>query len=113
MVTDQSATEAVLLPQIVVTANPLGSALFDLVSPVSVLSGKELSFRQESTLGETLSKLPGVSSTYFGPNSSRPVIRGLDGDRVRIMQNGVGMLDVSALSPDHASNRRPIGSRSD
>ncbi|MDP1855010.1 MAG: TonB-dependent receptor plug domain-containing protein, partial [Candidatus Nitrotoga sp.] len=108
VVTDQSATEAILLPQIVVTANPLGSALFDLVSPVSVLSGKELSFRQESTLGETLSNLPGVSSTYFGPNSSRPVIRGLDGDRVRIMQNGVGMLDVSALSPDHATAIDPL-----
>ncbi|RFC39424.1 MAG: TonB-dependent Receptor Plug Domain, partial [Candidatus Nitrotoga sp. CP45] len=107
-VTDQSATEAILLPQIVVTANPLGSALFDLVSPVSVLSGKELSFRQESTLGETLSNLPGVSSTYFGPNSSRPVIRGLDGDRVRIMQNGIGMLDVSALSFDHATAVDPL-----
>ncbi|CAH1202521.1 Zinc-regulated outer membrane receptor [Candidatus Nitrotoga sp. BS] len=96
------------MPQIVVTANPLGSALFDLVSPVSVLSGKELSFRQESTLGETLSKLPGISSTYFGPNASRPIIRGLDGDRVRIMQNGIGMLDVSALSFDHATAVDPL-----
>ena len=108
VVTEQAENEAVLLPQIVVTANPLGSALFDLVSPVSVLSGKDLSFRQESTLGETLSKLPGVSSTYFGPNASRPVIRGLDGDRVRIMQNGVGMLDISALSPDHATTVDPL-----
>ncbi|WP_239251132.1 TonB-dependent receptor, partial [Candidatus Nitrotoga sp. M5] len=96
------------LQPVVVTANPMGSALIDLVSPVSVLSGKELSFRQESTLGETLSKLPGISSTYFGPNASRPVIRGLDGDRVRIMQNGVGMLDVSALSPDHATAVDPL-----
>jgi iron complex outermembrane receptor protein len=108
VVTEQAANEPVFMPPVVVTANPLGSALFDLVSPVSVLSGKELSFRQESTLGETLSKLPGVSSTYFGPNSSRPVIRGLDGDRVRIMQNGVGMLDVSALSPDHATTVDPL-----
>ncbi|BBJ22379.1 TonB-dependent receptor [Candidatus Nitrotoga sp. AM1P] len=106
--TEQAENEAIILPPIVVTANPLGSALFDLVSPVSVLSGKDLSFRQESTLGETLSKLPGVSSTYFGPNASRPVIRGLDGDRVRIMQNGVGMLDVSALSPDHATTVEPL-----
>ncbi|MFZ1548209.1 MAG: Plug domain-containing protein, partial [Candidatus Nitrotoga sp.] len=107
-VTEQAANEATLLPPVVVTANPLGSALFDLVSPVSVLSGKELSFRQESTLGETLSKLPGISSTYFGPNASRPVIRGLDGDRIRIMQNGVGTLDVSALSPDHATAVDPL-----
>jgi len=108
VVTEQAENEPILLPPIVVTANPLGSALFDLVSPVSVLSGKDLSFRQESTLGETLSKLPGISSTYFGPNASRPVIRGLDGDRVRIMQNGVGMLDVSALSPDHATTVDPL-----
>ena len=107
-ITDQPANEPVFMPPIFVTANPLGSALIDLVSPVSVLSGKDLSFRQESTLGETLSKLPGVSSTYFGPNASRPVIRGLDGDRVRIMQNGVGMLDVSALSPDHAPLRSDL-----
>jgi len=107
-VAEQAANEAILLQPVVVTANPLGSALFDLVSPVSVLSGKELSFRQESTLGETLSKLPGISSTYFGPNASRPVIRGLDGDRVRIMQNGVGTLDVSALSPDHATAVDPL-----
>ena len=108
VVTEQAENEPILLPPVVVTASQLGSALFDLVSPVSVLSGKDLSFRQESTLGETLSKLPGVSSTYFGPNSSRPVIRGLDGDRIRIMQNGVGMLDVSSLSPDHATAVDPL-----
>ncbi|MEQ1743076.1 MAG: hypothetical protein ABL869_11355, partial [Candidatus Nitrotoga sp.] len=53
-VTEHAENEPAVLPQIVVTANPLGSALFDLVSPVSVLTGKDLSFRQESTLGETL-----------------------------------------------------------
>ncbi|MEO6421879.1 MAG: TonB-dependent receptor, partial [Candidatus Nitrotoga sp.] len=108
VVTEQATNQPVFMQPVVITANPLGSALFDLVSPVSVLSGKDLSFRQESTLGETLSKLPGISSTYFGPNASRPVIRGLDGDRVRIMQNGVGMLDVSALSPDHATAVDPL-----
>lgn len=89
------------LPPVVVTANPLGSRLFDLVPPVSVLGGRELSQRHESALDETLNGLPGVSSTYFGPNTGCPVIRGLDADRVRLMQNGLGMLDVSALSPDH------------
>ncbi len=54
----QAENADVHLQPVVVTANPMGSALIDLVSPVSVLSGKELSFRQESTLGETLSKLP-------------------------------------------------------
>lgn len=97
-----------VLPPVVVTASPMGSALLDLVLPVSVLTEKDLLFRQEATLGETLSKLPGISSTYFGPNSSRPIIRGLDGDRIRILQNGVAMLDVSSLSPDHATAVDPL-----
>lgn len=103
-----TAPQLAELPTVVVTANPLGSGLFDLVPPVSVLGGRELSLRRESTLGETLNGLPGVSSTYFGPNAGRPVIRGLDADRVRLMQNGLGMLDVSALSPDHAVPLDPL-----
>jgi iron complex outermembrane receptor protein len=93
---------AVQLDAVIVTANPLGSSLFDLVPPASVLEGDGLTFRKRSTLGETLNEMPGVSSSYFGPNASRPVIRGLDADRIRIMQNGTGMLDASALSFDHA-----------
>jgi len=96
------------LPEVVVTGNPLGSDLFDLATPVSVLSGSELLLRRASTLGEMLSGLPGVSSSYFGPNASRPVIRGLDGDRVRILQNGSGMLDASAASFDHAVALDPL-----
>ena len=101
-------TASVELSTVVVTGNPLGSALFDLVSPVSVLEGRELNLRRESTLGETVSQLPGVSSSYFGPNASRPMIRGLDGDRIRILQNGTGMQDVSSLSPDHATAVDPL-----
>ncbi|TXT27542.1 MAG: iron complex outermembrane recepter protein [Rhodocyclaceae bacterium] len=103
-----TAPQPAELPPVIVTANPLGSGLFDLVPPVSVLGGRELSLRRESTLGETLNGLPGVSSSYFGPNAGRPVIRGLDADRVRLMQNGLGMLDVSALSPDHAVPLDPL-----
>jgi iron complex outermembrane receptor protein len=102
----QSAPTA--LPGVVVTGNPLGSDLIELVQPTSVLTGQELLIQRRSTLGETLSNLPGVSSTYFGPNASRPVIRGFDGERVRIMQNGVETLDVSALSPDHAVSVDPL-----
>jgi iron complex outermembrane receptor protein len=96
------------LPEVVVTANPLGSDTFELVPPVSVLRGRDLLHRRSSTLGETLSDLPGVGSSYFGPNASRPVIRGLDGDRVRILQNGVGMLDASSASADHAVAADPL-----
>lgn len=96
------------LPEVVVTGNPLGSELFELASPVSVLGGQQLFLQRKSTLGETLNELPGVSSTGFGPNSSRPVIRGLDGDRIRILQNGAGTLDASSLSFDHAVSIDPL-----
>ncbi len=91
-----------------VTGNPLGAGADELVVPAAVLNDRELSLRRESTLGETLNSIPGVSTSYFGPNASRPVIRGIDGDRVRMMQNGVGVLDASALSPDHAVPIDPL-----
>ena len=96
------------LPSIAVTGNPLGVNSDELVVPVSVLSGRELSLKRESTLGDTLNGIPGVAATHFGPNSSRPVIRGLDAERIRIMQNGVGILDASSLSFDHAVTIDPL-----
>ena len=87
---------------VVVTGNPLSSDLFEMAAPASVLQGQGLILRRSPSLGETLNGLPGVSSTYFGPQASRPVIRGLDGDRIRILQNGTGMSDASAASFDHA-----------
>ncbi len=96
------------LNPVAVTGNPLGVGSDELVVPVSVLNGRELSLRRESTLGETLNGIPGVTATQFGPNASRPVIRGLDAERVRIMQNGVGILDASSLSFDHAVGVDPL-----
>lgn len=96
------------LPPVIVTGNPLGSGLFELVTPVDSLSGQALNARRASTLGETLANEPGVSSTLFGPNASRPIIRGLDGDRIRLMQNGVGSVDASSLSFDHATTIEPL-----
>ncbi|WP_395753912.1 TonB-dependent receptor [Prosthecobacter sp.] len=68
----------------------------------SVLSGQNLTLALEPSLGQTLARMPGVSSSYFGPAASRPILRGLDGDRVRILQNGLNTIDASATSPDHA-----------
>ena len=94
------------LGEVVVTGNPLGSN--DLAAPVSQLSGDGLVLRSRSTLGELLDGTPGVSSTYFGPNASRPVIRGLDGDRIRVLSNSGASLDASGLSYDHAVAADPI-----
>ncbi|MFJ1256460.1 TonB-dependent receptor [Cupriavidus sp. CuC1] len=102
------ATPAATLREVVITANPLGSELTDLVAPVSTLSGDALAVRQGSTLGDTLDKLPGVSSSYFGPNASRPIIRGLDGDRIKVLQNGGTTVDASTLSNDHAVPIDPL-----
>ncbi len=91
-----------------VTSNPLGSDLFELVTPVETISESDLARRSQSTLGETLNSVPGINSSYFGPNASRPIIRGQEGDRIRIMENGIGSLDASALSPDHAAAVDPL-----
>ncbi|MCA3185369.1 MULTISPECIES: TonB-dependent receptor [unclassified Cupriavidus] len=104
--TDQPA--APTLKEVVVTANPLGSDLNDMVAPVSTLGGDALAVRQASTLGETLNSMPGVTSSYFGPNASRPIIRGLDGDRIKVLQNGGSTLDASTLSYDHAVPIDPL-----
>lgn len=96
------------LPPVVVTASPIPSSLFDLAQPVTVLTDEKLRQQMASTLGETLSRQPGINSTYFGPNASRPVIRGLGGDRIRILQNGLGTMDVSNVSEDHAVATDPI-----
>jgi len=103
----EDATNIDLAP-VAVTGNPLGVGSDELVVPVSVLNGRELSLRREGTLGETLNSIPGVSATQFGPNASRPIIRGLDAERVRIMQNGIGILDASSLSFDHAVGIDPL-----
>lgn len=86
--------------EIVITGNPLGRE--QGLGSVSVMSRKDLQERGQTSLGESLNGLPGVGSSYFGPNASRPVIRGLDGNRVRILNNGGATTDASALSPDHA-----------
>ncbi len=86
--------------EIIVTANPLGGP--DSPLPAERIEGLTLKLRAPQSLGEALSGLAGVSASNFGPAASRPVVRGLDGDRVRVLRNGAASLDASALSPDHA-----------
>ena len=95
-------------PAVPIKETALSAGSDNFVIPSSKLNGRELSIRRESTLGETLNDIPGVSSSYFGPNASRPIIRGMEGDRVQIMQNGTGLLDASSLSPDHAVGVDPL-----
>ena len=102
----QTASVEAGLQEVTVTGNPLSAA--ERVSPAVSMGPQDLPWRARTTLGETLDGTPGVSSTYFGPNASRPVIRGLDGDRIRILNNSGATVDASSMSPDHAVPLDPL-----
>jgi len=94
------------LDEVTITARSLERS--DLMVPAQQLSGAALTQRQGGTLGETLDNLPGIANSSFGPNVGRPVIRGMDGDRIRILQNSGANMDVSGLSNDHAVPIDPL-----
>lgn len=101
------AQDSDIMDEIIVTGSPLTRSVDEAITGVSVLSGEELSNRLAGTIGETLKSEPGVSSTFFGAGASRPIIRGQGGDRVRILTNGIGSIDASSASPDHAVAAEP------
>ena len=86
---------------VIVTA-PIRTSEADVLQGTSVLSGERLTRELRPTIGETLARLPGVSATSFGPNASRPILRGFQGDRIRVLTDGIGSIDVSNTSVDHA-----------
>src|SRR5690606_30971528 len=102
------AAKPVELDSVVVSSSALGRQSHEMTLPVSVLEGDELVQRREATLGETLQSLPGVHASGFGAGASRPVIRGLDGARVKVLSDGVELLDASTISPDHAVASEPL-----
>jgi iron complex outermembrane receptor protein len=80
----------------------------DILSGTSVLTGDKLTRDLRPSIGETLARQPGVSATSFGPNASRPILRGFQGERVRILTDGIGSFDVSNTSVDHAVAINPL-----
>ena len=80
----------------------------DVLGNVSVLDEEELTHDLKPSLGDTLSDLPGVSSTSFGPSASRPILRGEQGDRAPVLIDGISSLDLSSTDPDHAVTINPI-----
>ena len=89
-------------PSLEITATGSQEAVQSILTPTKVLQGDELLNKLGSTLGATLANELGVSATGYGAGSSRPVIRGLEGSRVQILQNGLSVGDVSNISQDHA-----------
>ena len=87
--------------EVVVSASPDLRSQLELASPTTVVSGEDLEIARQATLGETLAGEPGISATSFAQGASRPVIRGFDGDRVRMLSGGIGTGDASSTSPDH------------
>ena len=80
----------------------------DVLAGTSVLTGADLQRELRPQLGETLTRLPGVSATSFSPGASRPVLRGFQGERIRVLTDGIGSIDVSNTSADHAVTIDPL-----
>jgi len=106
--TSRTASDPDSVPTVVVSASALGVVDDDMITPVTSLGGSELVRTRESTLGETLAHQPGITSSHFGAGASRPVIRGMDGPRVKILSDGAEIQDASTISPDHAVAFEPV-----
>ncbi|NBW16102.1 MAG: TonB-dependent receptor, partial [Caulobacteraceae bacterium] len=96
------ADQADTVDDVVVTASPYGVSQRASTIATEVLDEQALAVAPAQSLGDMLAGQPGLRSTGFAPGASRPVIRGLSGPRVQVLTNGIGMIDASSVSPDHA-----------
>ena len=99
------------LETVQVTATATNKSTAEVVQPVSVLSGEELDRQRAGNLGETLALQPGIHNNSYGAAVGRPIIRGLGGARVKVLQDGIDTLDASSVSPDHAVNAHTHGAK--
>lgn len=95
---------------IVVTAQGLRQV--DLLAGTSVVEGPELQANMDGQIGEVLESVPGVSASGFAPGASRPILRGFSGERVKVLVDGIGAIDVSNTSADHAVSIDPLTAES-
>ena len=98
--------------RVVVSGGAIERSETDTAQPVTVLSEDNLKLRTEPTLGDTLAAQPGVSASGFTAGASRPIIRGQGDNRIRVLNNGTEVFDVSNLSPDHAPSVSTLLSQS-
>jgi len=98
----QNAPKNIQLPGVKITAPTTSSAESTGFKADMIIHRDRLRQKREANLGDTLAHELGVTSSSFGPGSGRPIIRGQDGERVRVMENSMGTGDVSVISPDHA-----------
>ena len=93
---------AAQVDDIIVTATPFGVTQRATTIATDVLDEQKLAIAPATSLGDLVNGMPGIRSTDFAPGASRPVIRGLSGPRVQVLTNGLGQIDASSVSPDHA-----------
>lgn len=98
----QNAQKNIELPGVMITAPTTSSAESTGLKADTIIPSDRLRQKRETNLGDTLAHELGVSSSSFGPGAGRPIIRGQDGERVRVMENSMGTGDISVISPDHA-----------
>lgn len=99
------------ITEVVVTGTGYKVSKDALMSHVDILTRTQIDEKPAAGLGDLLAYMPGIRSSSFAPGASRPMIRGLDGFRVLVLNNGMGVVDVSALSPDHAIPTSPTEAR--
>jgi iron complex outermembrane receptor protein len=96
-----ASAQTVVEDEIVVTAR-VGGSRIESLQGADILRREDIVENLQGGLGDTLDAQPGVATTFFGAGASRPIIRGLGEDRVRVLENGIGAIDASTASPDHA-----------
>ncbi|MEM1410729.1 MAG: TonB-dependent receptor [Pseudomonadota bacterium] len=105
---DQASEDRLDIEEVVVTATPIDRASTELTQSAVVLQGSDLNSEVTNSLGDTLSRLPGLSNASFGQNVGRPVIRGQQKARIGVLQDGMNIFDASAPSQDHAVATEPF-----
>jgi len=106
------ADEQIIEMEDLLVSSPLKNKKATTLLPVKILEGYELEMKTANSIGETLKQELGVHNASFGAGVGQPVIRGQTGSRVKVLQNSLGSLDVSNLSPDHANSTEPLLARS-
>ena len=92
------------IEEIIVTSSYIDQTLTEIENPLHVLSGDDVSSMPTQSLGELIDNLVGVSSTDYGSGVGQPIIRGMSGNRVKILNNGMVVRDVSGLGADHIND---------
>lgn len=106
-----TASGSALKDEIVVSVAPGERPVEEVIEPVVLLAADELARLRAGTLGDLLDTQPGVANASFGPGVGRPVIRGLEGPRVQVLENGVRAMDISTVAADHAVSIDPLTAR--